>query len=439
MTHRSPRFLLVAGAVSLAACADAVPTAPNDVDGVRPSELRGLNSEFTRLAQEIPGFGGMFYGADGRLNVYVAGGQSRHASVTRALQTRAGGTRILAKRSAGEELVVHDGDYDFAELSRLYEQMRPVLGLSGVVFTDIDESQNRLRIGVQAGTSDAEIDQALASYGVPREAVTVEITEPIVEVDASTLQERVQPFGGGLQLVFPNPMPGFVSLCTLGFNILRDAPGHSVNYFVTNSHCSSTRGVVDNTPYHQQPIAVLDPKQLIAIEVEDPPFLTTFPQCPYAPAYRCRYSDAAVAQYATARTPVRFGSIYRTAFFGTTANGSLVIDGPNPDVFTIADEAPFPFVGEVLDKVGRTTGWTRGPVIATCLDVGVSGSNIAMLCQDFVAARLAGGDSGSPVFQQHGDTKYATLYGILWGGGAGFYVMSAMENIRFELSDFQTH
>jgi hypothetical protein len=95
-------------------------------------------------------------------------------------------------------------------------------------------------------------------------------------------------------------------------------------------------------------------------------------------------------------------------------------------------------VGELLDKVGRTTGWTRGAVLATCVDVGVSGARIAMLCQDFVEAAVAGGDSGSPVFQQVGD-KDATLYGILWGGAGSLYVFSAMENIREELTEFRTH
>jgi hypothetical protein len=62
-----------------------------------------------------------------------------------------------------------------------------------------------------------------------------------------------------------------------------------------------------------------------------------------------------------------------------------------------------------------------------------------MLCQDFVNAGLAGGDSGSPVFQQQGDSKDAKLYGIVWGGGGPLYVFSAMENIHFELGEFRTH
>jgi hypothetical protein len=336
-------------------------------------------------------------------------------------------------------MVVHQGEYDFGQLSRWYSQMRPVLGMDGVVFTDIDEAQNRLKIGVEADASVEQIQLALNQLEVPGEAVSIVVTEPIVAFKGKTLVERVQPFGGGIQLLFPNPMPGFVSVCTLGFNILLDAPGRSQHHFVTNSHCTFNRGVVDNTPYYQQPVAPLDPKQLIAIEVVDPPFFVT--GCPYAPfGFVCRWSDAAIARYLTARTPVKLGAIYRTAFFGTGASaGSIEIDRNNPKFFSITNEVPFPLGGEILDKVGRTTGWTRGPVVSTCVDTGVSGTNIAMLCQDFVEAAVGGGDSGSPVFQQVEDSKNATLYGILWGGGGPVYVFSAMENIHFELGDFETH
>lgn len=436
--------LALAGVIGLAACADRMPTAPDDpFTRPAPTEHRGLNAEFTRLAQEIPGFGGMYYDENGKLNVYVAGDRMTPAALKRALaNTTRDEFAVLARMSGGsDDIVVQAGAYDFAQLSRWHSLMRPVLGMDGVVFTDIDESRNRLRIGVEAGVAAAQVEAAVQQYNVPAEAVSIELTEPVVALTNATLQDRVQPFGGGLQLVFPNPMPGFVSLCTLGFNILPNAPGQSVAYFLMNSHCTLNRGTLDNTPYYQQPVAFLDPRQLIAFEVVDLPFFTDPLFCPYAPfGYVCRYSDAAIARYITPRTPVRFGSIYRTASVGSGgAAGSREITGSNPDFFDIVGEEPFPLLGEELDKVGRTTGWTRGPVVGTCVDIGVFGTNIAMLCQDLVQAALAGGDSGSPVFRQLGDTRYARLYGILWGGGGTFYVFSAMENIHFELGDFRTH
>lgn len=431
----------LAATFALAACSDSLPTGPSSDEVAQPSLFRGgLNGEFARLADQVPGFGGMYYGPDGKLNVVVAAGHNP-VSVTRGLARAIRGPLTISAKVGGaalDEMVVQDGSYDFGQLSRWYNDARKALGFEGVVFTDIDERNNRIRIGVRPNAPADEIQEMLSQAGIPAEAVILEPSEPVVALKGNTLRERVQPFGGGLQLLFPNPMPGFVSVCTLGFNILLSEPGHSTDYFMTNSHCTLERGVLDGTPYHQQPVAVLDPKMLIATEYLDLPFIVA--GCPYAPlGFVCRISDAAIARYETARTPVKFGAIYRTAFPGIGgAAGSIEIEG-GPKWFRIVDEEPFPLGGEVLDKVGRTTGWTRGTVIGTCIDTGVSGTNIAMICQDFVAAGVGGGDSGSPVFEAINDTE-ARLYGILWGGSDGLYVFSAMDNIRAEFGPgFRTH
>jgi hypothetical protein len=92
-----------------------------------------------------------------------------------------------------------------------------------------------------------------------------------------------------------------------------------------------------------------------------------------------------------------------------------------------------------VHKVGRTTGWTRGSVGATCVNVNVSGSNITQLCQTLVSARVGGGDSGSPVFRRQGSGSNVTLVGILWGGsGTSLYVYSPLSNIEAELGALTT-
>ena len=49
----------------------------------------------------------------------------------------------------------------------------------------------------------------------------------------------------------------------------------------------------------------------------------------------------------------------------------------------------------------------------------MSGTSIVQLCQDVVKARVAGGDSGSPVFRitNRPSANDVRLYGVLWGGG----------------------
>lgn len=93
---------------------------------------------------------------------------------------------------------------------------------------------------------------------------------------------------------------------------------------------------------------------------------------------------------------VEFGNIVRTTSHGTSP-GSITIDSANPR-FRIIGEAAYPVAGQTLEKIGRTTGWTYGQVTNTCVDTNVAGSNITLLCQDYVSAGIGAGDSGSPVF-----------------------------------------
>jgi hypothetical protein len=96
-------------------------------------------------------------------------------------------------------------------------------------------------------------------------------------------------------------------------------------------------------------------------------------------------------------------------------------------------------VGQVVGKVGRTTGWTTGKVTNTCVNVEID--DIVQLCQTIVAARAGGGDSGAPVFR---GASNITLVGILWGGivnRKGFgttYFYSPMANIERELGALTT-
>jgi len=242
--------------------------------------------------------------------------------------------------------------------------------------------------------------------------VIVEPAEPIVPM--ATLRDAHRPTMGGLQINFP----GF--LCTLGFNAL-DGTQES---FITNSHCTANQGGVDDTPYYQ-PTQSISPTRL-ATEVEDPVF-TASAGCPSGRV--CRRSDAARARYDDP-TGFQLGRIART---GSSKNGSLEVVGH----WTIAADDgttdQFP-IGSVLNKVGRTTGWSQGKVSQTCVDYGVSGTNIVVFCQTAVRAKVNSGDSGAPVFAISGGTN-ATLVGILWGGGGGSFVFSPLKNVEAELGN----
>jgi hypothetical protein len=251
--------------------------------------------------------------------------------------------------------------------------------------------------------------------------VIVLLTEPI-ELRNRTLRDAMRPTAGGLQ-IWRLTSPTSASVCTLGFNVR--APGTSMQGLVTNSHCTITQGEASGTLWAQKPLVL--PHETIATEAHDAPFFS----CQYT-GYRCRYSAAAGGVYSPG-VESSHGRIFRTHTMGTDAAATLEIDHANPQ-FVITEEKAFPLVGDVLNKVGRTSGWTSGSVSQTCIDTGVSGTSppIAMLCQDRVVAYSAGGDSGSPVFERIGTGNNVRLVGILWGGSAHTFVISSMANIRFE-------
>jgi hypothetical protein len=417
--------LAIAAVAFAGACSDVPPTEPRAIDsgeslfrGAAPSRAGsgpiGLDAAFVRIAEQHPGFGGLYYGPDGALNVVMAGAHPVSARL-------AGSLTEVGVDARGQPVNVVAGQYDFIQLNAMHMAVTPVLSLAGVVFTDADERRNRVVVGVENAAAAANVEHAVSMLGLPEGAVIVELTDPIEPLQ--TLQNRVRPVGGGLQIWRFIP-PNQASTCTLGFNV--STMTGNVRGFVTNSHCTEQRGVVTGTQWSQKELAL--PVEPIGVEEHDPPFF----QGGVCPAGRnCRYSDAAGARYEPG-TDHLLGAIYKTTTPGQHSPAPLTIDPVNPR-FTIVSETQFPVVGQTAHKVGRTTGWLIGPVINTCQLTNVSGAGeITILCQDRVEATPQGGDSGSPVFFRIGETLDVSLVGILWGGSANTYVFSAMQNVRCE-------
>jgi len=216
----------------------------------------------------------------------------------------------------------------------------------------------------------------------------------------------------------------------VGFN----ATSGSQKSFITASHCTTTQGGEEGTPYWQ-PLQSSQPTQ-IATEVADPAYQRNLPGCPKGKL--CRYSDASRAAYIDGGNQA-LGRIARTS---GPNNGSLnIVTGD----FTItADDCATRggclTVGTTVNKVGRTTGWTAGAITNTCVNTGVQGTRFAQLCQTFVSAGVGGGDSGSDVFQILSNTS-VKLAGVLWGGNSAGtqFVFSPLGNVFSELGTLVTH
>jgi hypothetical protein len=416
------RLALALGAVvAIAACQEN--PSPTAVDPGRPS----LNAQSAaqggdlpsadELDRAIPGFGGFFLDRDGAPTVYLSRGSSR-VPAERAL-----GAYLAARGLSVATVRVLEGQYGWQQLQRWQDAATDgAFEVPGTVFVDNDETANRIRIGVENVNAVGQVRAALARGGLPDDAVIIERADPIVQV--ATLQDVVdRPVRAGVQINFP----GF--LCSVGFN----ATSGTQKSFITASHCTNTQGGVESTPYWQ-PLQSVDGTQ-IATEVADPVYVKNGPGCPRGKT--CRYSDASRAAYINGANQA-LGLIAQTS---GANNGSLTITGS----FSITSDdcgttGGCLAVGQTVNKVGRTTGWTAGGITNTCVNTGVQGSRIVQFCQTFVSAGVGGGDSGSDVFQVTSGNN-VKLAGILWGGNSSGtqFVFSPFGNVTKELGPLTTH
>jgi hypothetical protein len=413
--------LAAGAALAISACQDnSTPTSPDA--GLVPNAARQSQgpelpsaAEFDR---QVPGFGGFYLTRDGTPTVYLTRGASR-APAERVLAGY-----LAAKGISTAAVHVAEAQYGWKQLERWQESATvEALAVPGAVFVDNDETTNRVLVGVENLGAMGQVRAAVARLGIPDDAVIVQRADPIHQV--ATLQNVVdRPVRAGVQINFP----GF--LCSVGFN----ATSNGQKSFITASHCTTTQGGVESTPYWQ-PLQSVAPTQ-IATEVADPVYVRGGSGCPKG--RKCRVSDASRAAYIDGNNQA-LGLIARTS---GANNRSLDIVGS----FSITTDDCTNTLGGCLTagttvgKVGRTTGWTSGAITNTCVNTGVTGSNIVQLCQTFVSAGVGGGDSGSDVFQVTSSTN-VKLAGILWGGNSGGtqFVYSPLANVVRDLGALTTH
>ena len=389
------------------ACRDSGPTANSPAALLQPEQAP--TPDVATLTRTLPGFGGLFVD-HGVPTVYLT--DLKQQGLAERLLSR------FARARGAAGIRVMAGRFAYRDLDKWFQQVSDeAFSQGGVVFVDLDEASNQVLVAVERGKSHANIRRLAARLGVPAEALTVRDADPIHNV--ATLQDQVRPVVAGLQINFP----GF--LCSIGFN----AVSNGQNSFVTASHCTTTQGGVEGTQYWQSLSS--QPNSFIGTEVADPVYVRGKGHGSACPKNRrCRMSDAARAAYADG-VPFTLGGIAQTS---GPNNGSLTITG----TFAINGEGG-EIAGDIANKVGRTTGWTQGVITNTCVNTGVSGSNIVQLCQNFVSAGVGGGDSGSDVFAQTGGNG-ARLLGVLWGGNSNGtqFVYSPIANVESELGPLTT-
>ena len=309
---------------------------------------------------------------------------------------------LKASPTQRRELRLIPATYSLIQLHKWYNDMQDVAFANPhVVLTDLDEGQNRIEIGVDNLDAEQALRASVVSLGIPDKALVISLRERPIPA-SHTLQDRAS--GSTMEGGYQVTGSGGLGYCTLGFNTERSGEAG----FITNGHCTESGdwdGGVDGTEFHQ-PSSLVN-STAIGTETIDSAFSSDLPECDSGKV--CRYSDAAFVRFASG-VSYNLGKIAKT-----NTIGSINVD--HSAKFRIVAERSYYSVGEIVNKVGRTTGWTRGRITDTCAPVDLP-NNHRLLCQ--VIANVEGdfGDSGSPVFAVTNSpaVRDVQLLGTMWGG-----------------------
>lgn len=139
-----------------------------------------IDEIYAQMARDNPGFAGLYVDQD-RETLHILVKTSASSAQTAAVE-RAVRSHLARSGWQLDKFTIDPAQYDFAELKAWHERMTlAVLATPGLVFTDIDVVKNRLRIGVETAEGQELLEQRLAHLGIPREAVEIEISPPIVD------------------------------------------------------------------------------------------------------------------------------------------------------------------------------------------------------------------------------------------------------------------
>lgn len=381
---------------------------------ISPDEL------LARLGDVVAGFGGMFYTDDG-LSVTIW--LTSNVTVSEALRARDIAANVLDDvHLSSLGVIPRKADFTWSQLHEWHMRLFSEPDLD-FVFSDIDETINRIVMGVEdPSTQEAALRSVATRLGIAPGAI--HFVEAAPAEDDTSLSSSHRPIRGGLQTAWWRTATATSHLCTVGVPARLD----SISGFLTASHCSnligSTNGVGDNTSYGQP-----GTNQPVASEHRDGRWWTGTVSGYTCPTDRqCRFADTNFAAYLPGET-LRRGRIAWPPSEGSTSwNGSTerTIIGLR-----------YPEVGKTVAMVGRASGRRTGIVRGSCvvLNQTYGPTNVRWVCMAYADYHAQGGDSGGPIFRREsGGTLDAHLQGIHKGrfsiGGTQYSWYSPVSNSR---------
>ena len=386
----------------------------------KPTGVMTIDDLFAQVVSRVPAFGGMFVDEKSdTLYLYMVPGEGGDlARLDRVI------TDVLGpNRPPEHKLQALAAQYTFRQLKTWHDRLSPqVLALPGAVFTDIDDSKNRLEVGIETWALAGAVETVLAALDIPREVVNLEETPPVSlpgipadqnplqtvdEVrEGKTLRDEFRPLVGGLQIQIAVTGLASSSTCTLGFLATRE----KILGLVTNDHCIQEHNQrhLDLNMFYQPTI---DDKYKVGNGSVDPDYFKK-EQNPDCPENRfCRFSDSAFATLTDKATdPV-----------GYVAKPASGLDWDGTTKFRIVGTVK-PVKDMSVTRVSSQSGIDTGSVSNPCRNLNTKDSKgrdtgVTLLCQVSVGwtVKVVPGDSGSPVFTTNKENNDVMLLGLLWG------------------------
>ncbi|MCC8996631.1 MAG: S1 family peptidase [Nitrosomonas sp.] len=373
----------------------------------RAAHAISLDLGFATLNRLVPSFGGLYLDEKGNVIVALTDSSKEEEAlpfIKRYLEARA-----EANGTADENpiIVFKSAKRTWFELLDYRDKLAEVMTLLDAASLDADEVCNCVTIGVTTKEGMSRAEKYIAKIGVPNGAVRV-VQHQEAEFYHS-LRDVFRPFEGGIQMSFWESIGVFPGVTPNACTVTAVAKRAGVMGFLTNSHCTNAgTGGALGTPLHQPSLISL----ASATDTVNPAWIPSLPNCP--PGRLCRFSDSAFAAFNDPADGNGLGNIALP-----TRACSTPPCGPTMDYWgaqLVVDRAgPAPLVGTVVNKIGRTTGYTSGAVTNSCVTMPVRDTIQTLLCQDMTNFDSQPGDSGSPVFIEMGMARVA-LVGIAWGG-----------------------
>ncbi|MGH7563909.1 MAG: hypothetical protein ACREK5_05755 [Gemmatimonadota bacterium] len=239
------------------------------------------DAEFARLAERIPGFGGLFVDGE-RLAVYLIDLDTREKARPILEDFLRGSFPHLADQA--DDIRWLQGRYDWRQLvvwrSCLDDRLFQV---EGIVSGDIDESRNRLAYGYQSEEAIGAAEAELARTSVPRDAVILELRAPVctLALRASIVVEVRDAVGE------PAAIGATVTAQAPGFETTIEGFGDPLRIPVLAENRGGVFEVRVSKPWHEEAVIpqVVVPEGPCGV-TETPVVQVTVPLAPDAPPVR---------------------------------------------------------------------------------------------------------------------------------------------------------